>query len=128
MTGEAHPPSKSQRIRTRMKKDADRQARRRTTMREEGRPETHAVDRAVAEAVAYLAVQNHRDGEKKGTAILMFRDIVEVASRILSYRGRFDQFASMRAVASRLHNRKSHLWTLPAPGASKGAEGNLAAE
>lgn len=115
MTEEVRPTTRSQRLRKRMEKDADRQAVRREAMRQQGSPDTHAVDRAVAEAVAYLAVQNHRDGEKKGNAKLMFRDIVEIASRILSHRGRFDQLASMRAVASRLGNRKSHRWSLPAP-------------
>ncbi len=122
MENEAYPPTKSQRLRVRMKKDADRQAKRRTAMRDEGRPETHAVDRAVAEAVAYLAVQNRRDGEKKGESLLTFRDIVDVASRILSHRGRFDHFASIRAVASRLRRRKEHLWTLPAPQRQKASD------
>lgn len=122
MQNAAHPPTRSQRIRTRMRKDADRQARRRISMRDEGRPETHAVDRAVAEAVAYLAVQNRRDGEKKGESLLKFRDIVDVASRILSHRGRFDNFASIRAVASRLRRRKEHLWTLPAPQRQKASD------
>lgn len=115
MTEEVRPTTRSQRLRKRMEKDADRQAVRREAMRQQGSPDTHAVDRAVAEAVAYLAVQNHRDAEKKGNAKLMFRDIVEIASRILSHRGRFDQLASMRAVASRLGNRKSQRWSLPAP-------------
>ena len=69
---EDRPTTRSQRLRGRMEKDAERQAIRRKAMREQGRPATHAVDRAIAEAVAYVALRNLRDGEKMDKVLLSF--------------------------------------------------------
>lgn len=109
------PTTKSQRLHRRMKKDAERQAERRAAMAEQRRPETHAVDRALAEAVAYVAIQHHIEGTKRGEIMIPFRDILEAASRILAHRDRFDEKQAVEAVVARTRGRKAHLWTLDAP-------------
>lgn len=107
--------TKSQRLKKRMERDAERQSTRREKMRAQRRPETHAVDRALAEAVAYVAIQNYPEGAKWANATLPLRDVLEVASRVLAHRGRYDPAHSTQAVVERVKSRKSHLWTLPAP-------------
>lgn len=117
---EDRPTTKSHRLRRRMEKDAERQAMRRMVMREQGRPTTHAVDRAIAEAVAYVALRNRRDGEKMEGVLLSFLDIIKIAGRILAHRDQFDKTKSMEAVALRLASQKSRRWTLGAPQRPKG--------
>lgn len=112
---EVAPTTKSQRLYRRMRKDAERQAQRRAAMAEQRRPETHAVDRALAEAVAYVAIQHQPEGTKRGDIVIPFRDILKVASRILAHRGRFDEKEAVEAVVARTRGRKAHLWTLGAP-------------
>lgn len=107
--------TKLQRLNRRREKDANRQATRREKMRESGRPETHAVDRAISEAVAYVIVQNHSEGDRRANVTLPMRDILLVASRILAHLGRHDPALATLAVFERTKARKSHLWTLPAP-------------
>lgn len=117
---EDRPTTKSQRLRKRMEKDAERQATRRRAMREQGRPSTHAVDRAIAEAVAYVALRNLRDGEKMEEVLLSFLDVIKIASRVLAHRDQFDKIKSTEAVALRLASQKSRRWTLGAPQRPKG--------
>lgn len=105
--------TKSRRLKQRMEKDADRQAVRRETMRSERRPETHAVDRALAEAIAYVTVRHHAEGTSRREVMIPLRELLETASQILWER--YDPEHSVRAVATRTRRRKSHLWTLPAP-------------
>lgn len=105
--------TKSRRLKQRQAKDADRQAVRRETMRSEGRPETHAVDRALAEAIAYVAVRHHLEGSKRREVMIPLRELLETARRILEKR--YDAQHSLRAVVDRTRRRKPHLWTLPVP-------------
>jgi hypothetical protein len=105
--------TKSQRLKTRMAKDADRQALRRETMRSEGRPETHAVERALAEAIAYVSVQHHVEGSERHEVMIPLREVLATASEILAQR--HDHVLSIEAVAARTQPRKPHLWTLAEP-------------
>ena len=106
--------TKSQRLTRQMKKDAERQARRRAKMVESGKPETHAVDRALAEALAYVVTGHHQKGTKRGNVQVPFMDVLKVASRILAHRGRFDLEQAMRAVVARTRSHDRH-WTLETP-------------
>lgn len=107
--------TKSQRLNRQMKKDAERQARRRQRMAIARAPETHAVDRALSEALAYVAVQHHGTDIKRGDVMVPFREVLDVASRILNDRGRYELVPSMKAVVARTRPRKRMGWTLEAP-------------
>lgn len=115
MPTEDRPITRPQRIARRQRLDAERQSTRRKTMAVERRPDTHAVDRALAEALAYVAIQNHSPAATKKDIMVPFRDVLEVAGRILACRGRYDAEKAVRAIVDRTKDRKGHLWTLPAP-------------
>jgi hypothetical protein len=106
--------TKSQRVSRQMKKDAERQQRRREKMAQDRRPDTHAVDRALSEALAYVVVTKHKPGAKRRTIEVPFRDVLVTASQILAHRGRFDMEQSMRAVVARTSSKRSH-WRLGEP-------------
>lgn len=107
--------TKSQRLTRQMKKDAQRQAKRREKMGTERRPETHAVDRAIVEALAYVVVRHHYEGEARRDIVVPFKEILEVAGSILTKGDRFALEPALKAIVARTKNRDSHLWTLPAP-------------
>jgi len=107
--------TKSQRLARQMKKDAQRQAKRREKMGAERRPETHAVDRAIVEALAYVAVRHHYEGEARRDIVLPFKEVLEVAGGILTKGDRFALEPALKAIVARTKGRESHLWTLPAP-------------
>lgn len=106
--------TKSQRLTRQQKKDAERQQRRRVKMAETGKPETHAVDRAIAEALAYVVVGHHAPGGKRRGVEVPFMEVLVVASRILAHRGRFNLEQSMRAVVARTSAKRGH-WRLGEP-------------
>jgi hypothetical protein len=107
--------TKSQRLTRQMKKDAERQQRRRASMAEKKKPETHAVDRALSEALAYVVVCSHVEGKAREDVEVSFLAVLKTAARILAARGRYDAAEASKAVFARTRSRKPMHWTLADP-------------
>lgn len=105
--------TKSTKTAQRQKKDRDRQQSRRDNMVAERRPETHAVDRAVSEAVAYVMAGHGMAGIPPLEIVVSVAEVSQVARTILAKR--YDYELSGAAVVKRLSPRPKMRWTLPAP-------------
>lgn len=99
--------------RVRMARDAIRQQRRREQMRGRHAPDTHAVDRAVSQAVARVVTRNLQTGGDHSTVTLNYSEVGAEAIRILMCR--YARAEAKRAVAERIRPRRKHLWDLPPP-------------
>ena len=78
--------TKSTKTAQRQKKDRDRQQTRRDEMVEERRPDTHAVDRAVSEAVAYVMAGYGMAGIPPLEIVVSVVEVSQVAGTILAKR------------------------------------------
>lgn len=103
--------TRSQRIERRLRKDRDRQQVRRDGMKDRGKPDTHAVNSAVAEALAYMIAKSHGPGEHWVRRRVMAIEVMDLARRILATR--YDGTQSGKAVITKMQPRARYHWILP---------------
>lgn len=93
----------------------DRQRRRRERMASAGAPNTHAINRAVAEALLYLVERNGRPGVPRSQTTIEFGAVVAHASLILIVGGEksqpFDADQVHSAMQARFR-RRPRAWTV----------------
>ena len=100
-------------VQIRLEKDADRQQARRDTMKAKRKPDTHAVDRALSEALAYHAAMHAASGRHWAAVSIRMVDVLQTAGNILAKR--YDYEESARAVVERAKPRAPYRWTLKPP-------------
>lgn len=100
-------------VQIRLDKDAYRQQTRRDAMKARGKPDTHAVNRAISEAVSYRAVAHAEPGEHWAGVRVRVSDVLQTAANILAQR--YDAEESARAVVERMKPRNGNRWTLKPP-------------
>lgn len=93
----------------RKERDRTRQQRRRDRLRAEKAPQTHAVERAIVEAMSFAIQKSRAGGTRQPEVhafIWMFGKTVEA---ILADRLGYDREASMAALKAALRRRPGHL-------------------
>lgn len=103
--------TKSQRRERRERKDRERQQVRRDAMKADGRPDTHAVNSAITEALAYLIASPGAADEYWARRRVTPLEVVDIARRILA--ARYDWSQSGQAVQAKLQPRDRYHPSLP---------------
>lgn len=109
-------------IATERDKDRIRQQTRRNYMAENGIPETHAVDKAIVEAVGFVMASTTTTDVAASQAGINVGRLLRVAAEILADREGYDKSASKVAIRSRLEPRDFHRWTTSIPSFNPGPE------
>lgn len=108
-------PTRSQRIKRRLDKQAVRQQKLRNENRERMRPETHVTHSALVEAIAYVTECHHPEGMSRRDISVSFVEIQAAAVTILVAKGYDAQQASL-SVDRATKVRAPKNWTLSPPG------------
>ncbi|MDC9822971.1 hypothetical protein PRN20_04445 [Devosia sp. ZB163] len=93
----------------RKERDRTRQQRRRDRLRNENVPQTHAIERAVVEAMSFAIQKSRETGTRHAEVhafLVMFGKTVEA---ILVDRQGYDREASLAALKTALRRRPGHL-------------------
>ncbi len=114
--------TKGERLRSERRQDRDRQTKRRAKMKADGIPETHAVHRAMAEALSFVCAKHFRSRTASADVRAFLNDWGTVATQILVTRGNNIDHAAA-AIRNQVQPRPDHLYTAnlatPSPGAER---------
>jgi hypothetical protein len=106
--------TKGERLRKEQRQDRDRQTKRRAKMKAQGIPETHAVHRAMAEAMSFTCAKHFRARTASAEVKAFLNKWATVAAQILVARGNtFDHSAA--AIHGQVSPRSDHLYTTGLP-------------
>lgn len=99
--------TRQQRVALKHDRDRDRQTARRETLRESGRPLTHAVNSAIVEAMAFHLLASPVDPTHLADASVKVKPLLKTVRAILRRDG-YDPEQSRIAIKQRLAPRKDH--------------------